>query len=68
MAFDIVSSKIILSFFLSLTHEFVTQYKNNPNMIQYAGYPDDPTLPYRYSTYDTDTNFGDQPPMPTSSS
>ena len=27
--------------------------------------PDDPTLPYRYTTYDTDTNLDEWPPMST---
>jgi hypothetical protein len=27
--------------------------------------PDDPTLPYRYATYDTDTNLDEWPPTST---
>jgi len=46
---------------------YKTDFRDGKDSYSKSFDPDDPTLPYRYPTYDTDTHLGDRPPMPTGS-
>ena len=44
---------------------YKTEFRNGTESYSVDFDPDDPTLPYSYPTYDTDTYLGDRPPTPT---
>ena len=44
---------------------YKTEFRDGTESYSEAFDTDDPTLSYRYPTYDTDTHLGDRPPTPT---